>query len=509
MKKKWIIDFLVVVSFLVLITGVLKLNLVKGAYFRKLARDNKLTETLIVAPRGKIVDRKGRILAETKAIGDTEKRYYPYGESMGAVTGYIGMINESELKNGICDKKLTNKTLVGRGGAEEAFDCLLIGADGKKLSEVDAKGNTVRELGSMESVAGKEVELSLDAYWQEKMYQLIKGKKAAAIVTEAKTGKILVLATSPTFNPNYFTYEPDKNIINGYLEDSQNLPLLNRAIGARYHPGSVFKLSVATAGLEEGVIDEETTFEDTGVIKVGDYSFNNWLWTKRGQTDGWVNIVKALKRSNDIFFYRLGENLGSEKIKKWATIFGLGKKTGIELPAETEGLVPDAKWKEEVKKEKWFLGNTYHTAIGQGDVSVSPLQINLMTSVIANQGDLCQISVLKNSEVKCQSLNIKQKNINLIKTGMIGACESGGTAWPLFNFKTKIACKTGTAEVGDGSKDTHAWLTAFAPADNPQIVITVMLERGGEGSDVAAPIVGDFLKEWFEEPETVVPRYQN
>jgi len=351
------------------------------------------------------------------------------------------------------------------------------------------------------------VELSIDAYWQEKMFKLLAGKKAAAAVSEAGTGKILVMTSSPSFDPNVFAYEPDSSKIKNYLEDKNGLPMMNRVVGAKYHPGSVFKLAVATAGLEEGVINESTTFEDTGVIKVGEYSYSNWLWTKRGTTDGMVDIVKGIKRSNDIFFYRLGETLGSEKIKKWATKFGMGVKTEVEIPAEVEGLVPDARWKEKNSGEKWFLGNTYHLVIGQGEVSVSPLQINLETSVIANGGRKCQMSILKNSEIKCEDLGISSKTINLIKTGMIGACQNGGTAWPLFNFKTKLACKTGTAEVGDGTKDTHAWLTAFAPADNPQIIITVLVERGGEGSDIAAPIVGDFLKEWFEEPNTVVPRY--
>ncbi|PJC79593.1 hypothetical protein CO009_04380, partial [Candidatus Shapirobacteria bacterium CG_4_8_14_3_um_filter_35_11] len=157
--------------------------------------------------------------------------------------------------------------------------------------------------------------------------------------------------------------------------------------------------------------------------------------------------------------------------------------------------------------KKWFLGDTYHMAIGQGDVVVTPLQINMETSVIANNGQKCDFSVLKDSKINCKNIGIDRLTVDIVKRGMIAACHSGGTAWPLFNFKTELACKTGTAEVGDGSNDTHAWLTAFAPADNPQIVITVLVERGGEGSDEAAPIVGDFLKEYFEEPQTVVPRY--
>jgi len=183
----------------------------------------------------------------------------------------------------------------------------------------------------------------------------------------------------------------------------------------------------------------------------------------------------------------------------------LGEKTGVELPGELTGLVPDENWKWESKREKWFLGNTYHMAIGQGEVEVTPLQINQMTNIVANGGFKCRPKLLE-GEAECVNLSLKPENIEVVLGGMVAACGSGGTAYPLFNFKTKLACKTGTAEVGDGSKDTHAWLTAFAPADDPEISVTVVIEKGGEGSDVAAPIVGDFLKEWFGETETVIVR---
>jgi len=179
----------------------------------------------------------------------------------------------------------------------------------------------------------------------------------------------------------------------------------------------------------------------------------------------------------------------------------------VELTGEVEGVVPDEDWKMRVKGEKWYLGNTYHLAIGQGDLDVTPLQVNQMTNTIANHGEKCKMSILKDSKVECEDVGIDDSTWKTVIEGMKQACKTGGTAWPLFNFKTEIACKTGTAEVGDGSSDTHAWLTAFAPADNPEISITVMVERGGEGSDIAAPIVGDILKEWFNEPDTLVPRY--
>jgi penicillin-binding protein 2 len=396
---------------------------------------------------------------------------------------------------------------VGRGGIEGFENCGLKGTDGKRLIEVDAKGNYVRELGRQEPAVANDLNLSIDAYWQEKIYKMLDGKKAVVIISEPKTGKIINFVSSPSFDPNVFSYIQDNEKIANYLNDKENFPLLNRVISAKYHPGSVFKPVIATAGLESGVIDKETLFEDTGILKVGDYSYSNWLWTKSGRTDGMLNIVTAIKRSNDIFFYKLGEALGLERIDTWAKKFGYGKKTGVEISGELDGLVPDEKWKKEVKGESWYLGNTYHLSIGQGDLEVTPLQVNQMTNVVANGGVKCKMSILKDSKIECTDLKIKKSNIAVVLEGMKAACKSGGTAWPLFNFKTEIACKTGTAEVGDGSKDTQAWLTAFAPADDPQISITVLVERGGEGSDVAAPIVGDILKEWFNEPDTLVPRY--
>jgi penicillin-binding protein 2 len=532
--KYWILRAGLFLSLIILGSNIFKLSVIKGKFYKDMARENRIMESIIPAGRGQILDRKGRVVAKSEyqyfkldgenkiyeGVGNFEgyrfegenlsselKRQYPYGESMAFITGYVGRVNEDELKNNKCGVKIENNQAVGRGGLEDYWDCSLRGIDGKRLIEVDAMGKYVRELGRQEPELGKTINLSIDAYWQEKIYKLLDGKKAVVIISEPKTGKIINLVSSPAYDPNVFSYQTDNQRINEYLADNENLPLLNRVISARYHPGSVFKIVMATAGLESGVIDVNTLYEDTGILKVGDYSYSNWLWTKKGQTDGMLNIVTALKRSNDIFFYKLGEALGVDRIKEWANKYGYGKKTGVELTGELDGIVPDDKWKRETKGEQWYLGNTYHLSIGQGDLSVTPLQVNQMTNVIANHGVKCKMSILKDKKPECESLSLKRDTWQTIIEGMKAACKTGGTAWPLFNFKTEIACKTGTAEVGDGSKDTHAWLTAFAPADDPQISITVMLEKGGEGSDVAAPIVGDILKDWFEEPNTVVPRY--
>ena len=534
--KYWLFNGLLFLSLGILLVAVLNLSVIKQKYYSTLSRDNRVSETIIPASRGNIVDRKGRIV--TKSIyqyfkmegldkiyqGDGDfagykfegndlaydlKRQYFYSEAMGLVTGYVGKVNENDLKNADCGIKLGNNEVIGRSGVEKSFDCSLRGVDGRRLVETDARGKYVRELGRQEPEKGQDLSLSIDAFWQEKIYKMLQGKKATVIISNPNNGQILAMVSSPAMDPNVFSYQQNDVQINQYLNDKDGLPMVNRTISARYHPGSVFKPVMATAGLESGVISQNSTYNDTGVIKVGDYSFSNWQYTSSGVTNGLINVVTALQKSNDVFFYKLGQDLGADRIKQWADKYGYGQLTGVELPGEVPGLTPDNDWKVANKGEKWFLGDTYHMSIGQGLLSVTPLQVNQMTNTVANWGTRCQPTILKDSKPNCQSLGIKHDDLVVVRQGMLAACKPGGTAWPLYNFKTSIACKTGTAEVGDGSKDSHAWLTAFAPADNPEISVTVMVERGGEGSDTAAPIVGDILKEWFNEPGTKVPRYKD
>jgi penicillin-binding protein 2 len=492
------LGLLVVMSF--------RLMVIRGEYYRNLAAGNKVRSIEIPASRGKIIDRKGRVIAldkfrygnevagdffgwkfEGKELLVKIDRYYPYGECLAPVTGWLG-----------------------KSGVELTQNEILAGEAGKRLIEVDALGKYVRELGRENPKNGQDLGLTIDAYWQEKLYKIMAGVKGAGIVSEPKTGRIIAMVSTPSYDPNVFTNILDRKKIEEYLNDTDGSPLLNRAVGAKYHPGSVFKIAVATGGLEEEIIKKTETIEDSGVIRVGNYSYANWLWNKSGGTDGQVDMVKALRRSNDIYFYRLGEKMGPDRIKNWANKFGLGERTGVEVQGEVTGLIPNEDWKWEAKRERWFLGNTYHMAIGQGEVEVSPIQVNLMTNVVASNGKKCQMTLVSGKE-KCVDLKIRPETLAVIRDGMIAACDSGGTAYPLVNFKTKLACKTGTAEVGDGTKDTHAWLTAFAPALDPEISITLMVEKGGEGSDVAAPLVGDFLKEWFSEAEsgTIIVRKNN
>jgi len=488
--------------------------LIRGAYFRQLAEGNRIKRVRIPAPRGRISDKnhkelvrnsiryfdsQGEVVERGEALRleakgeELEKvwlREYPEGKITAHLSGYLGEATKEEVS---ANEGIQSGDLVGRGGVEQFYDELLRGKPGEKLVEVTAIGETVRELGRRESQSGGDLLTTLDLRWQKAAWQAFENKKGAIVVLNSQNGEVLALVSSPSFDPNIFTKGRDEGKIGQLLNDG-DLPLLNRAIGGAYHPGSVFKMITAAAGLEEGKIDADKEVEDVGEIRIGEWRFGNWYWLQYGQTEGMVSLIRAIKRSNDIYFYKVGEWLGAQGLLDWAGRFGLGEPTGIDLPGEINGFLPSPEWKEEVKGERWFLGNTYHLAIGQGDLTTTPLQIAAVTAVIANGGKLCQphLTVVDN----CRDLNIQQKHLELIKQGMIEACSSGGTGFPFFDFKPRVACKTGTAEVGDGTDDAHAWFTLFYPSDNPEVVITVLVERGGSGSYVAAPIAKEIIERY-------------
>ncbi len=507
--------FLIAVGFFVtlLFLRLFQLTIVKGEYYRTLSENNRIREILIEPKRGEILDRKGFVVvknldpqieesfAQIKKDGGriVSKRIYETPEAIAPLIGYRQLADANDLKNDDCLFKLQPGDKVGKKGAEKIFNCALKGQPGKKLIEVDAKGKYLRTITVIPPIDGQNIQMSFDWELQKKAYQLLQGKKGAIIATDPKTGEVLTLASSPSFNPQDFE---DGNNVGKYFLD-KNQPLFNRVTEGTYPPGSLFKLIVATAALEEKAIDEKTQFEDKGIIHAGSLTFGNWYYLEYGKTEGMVDIVKAIKRSNDIFFYEAGAKTGVDKIKKWADIYGLGQKTNIGLE-ENEGLVPSPFWKEATLHDHWYTGDTYNFSIGQGYLGVTPIQMNQVTSTIANNGVQCQPQLLKDAKPSCHKLPISQKTLDLIKEGMKEACTTGGTGWPLFDFKAKngpiqTSCKTGTAESTQAqSGQPHAWITDFAPSDNPQIVVTVLVENGGQGSDVAGPIAKEFLKTYFE-----------
>lgn len=448
-----------------------------------------------VAPRGIVYDRSGIALVVNKEKEGRIEREYPMKEAISPVLGYLSEVKTDEIGcfDGLCYQA---GMYTGRSGIEQVMEPILRGRDGGRLIEVDSSGKEIRELGNNAAEAGTDIHLSIDSRLQAIMYSVLAGKKGSAVALDMQ-GKVLGLVSSPAYDPSH---------INDFLTDKTEMYFLNRPIGGAYPPGSIFKLVTAIAGLTDGKITSETEYQDTGEIKVGAYRYGNWYFDQYGRTEGNISLTKALARSNDIYFYKVGEAVGVDSLVKWARKFGLGEKTGIELPGERTGLVPDRLWKERMTGEKWFLGNTYHMAIGQGDLLVTPLQAARMTLGVVS-GRLCNVSLLKDGPVECSDLGIKTEDIVMVREGMKEVCATGGTAFPFFTFEPWVLCKTGTAQhsgqlsdsdpsASSGQVRPHAWITVAYPGENPQMILTVMLEAAGEGSAEAGPVAKSILDRW-------------
>jgi len=470
-----------------ILAKIIYLQLVEGGQHQLTSYANHVELKRELAPRGIIYDRNQIALVEN--INDAGKiiRKYPLGEAIAPVLGYISEAKQEELgcNEGFC---YSPGMMIGRVGIEREMESIIRGNDGGRLIEVDSAGREIRELGSNLPEDGHDIQLSIDSRLQDKMYKTLEGRKGSAVAIDMQ-GKVVGLISSPSYDPSH---------IKDYLSDKEMYYFLNRPIAATYPPGSVYKLVTALAGLSEGKISADTQYEDTGEIKVGIYRYGNWYFDKYGRTEGKIGLTRALGRSNDIYFYKVGEELGVDNLVAWSRKFGLGQATGIELPGEVNGLVPDQLWKERATGEKWFLGNTYHMAIGQGDLLVTPIQVARMT-LGAISGRLCKLSILKDSAVACSDLGLKNEDITLVREGMKQACATGGTAFPFFNSEPWVMCKTGTAQHSGQKNDDdlpHAWITVAYPGENPEIILTVMVESGGEGSAVAGPIAKTILDEW-------------
>ena len=459
------------------------------------------------------VDRDIALRLESEQIPPVEievspRREYPYGELISNLLGFSSEVSKEELRSpGSTPHQLGDK--VGRAGVEETFENILRGANGYELTKVDAAGKKLGSRITTEPLAGSDITLSIDAELQKRVFKTLKkrlraaGSKAgSAVVLNPNTGEVLALVSVPSFDNNVF----DKGLTQkeySSLVKNPNKPLLNRAIGAAYPPGSTFKIVTAAAGLESGAITPQTQIVDTGYIKLGDQVFNNWLWLDHRRTEGAINVIRAIARSNDPFFFKLGQKIGEVKIQEMAHKFSLGSITGINLPAETAGLVPTEQWKLDAKGEIWFPGETLNLAIGQGDLLVSPLQLSLVSAVYANGGKLIKPTVLKvdTGEILRENF-LSRQTIETVRQGMYENTRGdGNVGWLFRDYKIKTAGKTGAAE--SGNERPHAWYTAFAPYDPPagrqvsQMVVTVMGEHAGHGSEVSAPATKEIFEWWF------------
>ncbi len=517
-RSKTLVLMLVFLFSLVLIR-LIELQVFGGVGFSNLSLQNRIFRQTLPLIRGVVLDRYGQLMIANQShyfqLNDPEKlfspetkldwqtalkliatdsaqvvarytRYYPFGQSLGQLSGYTQLPHKEDL---LFDRQRSINEAIGKTGLEASFEDKLRGQAGQITYEVDALSNILKTLQVESSVPGETLETTADPYLSQVALTALGAKKGVVIILDASTGEVLSLVSTPSFDPNAFTNPSltDDEAKQYQLALQQQIsqpdqPFFNRAISGQYPPGSVFKMITALAGLESEKIDETTTVNDTGTLQVGEYSYANWYFTQYGQVEGEINVRRAIGRSNDIFFYKAAEWVGPVGLAEMARRFGFGQVSGIELLGEKTGLVPDPDWKQKTLQEPWYLGNTYHFGIGQGDLLVTPIQIARMTQAIANQGVICTPHVLKTGQQSCESLGLSKDNLELVMAGMLDVCSQGGTAFPLFVHNTiyrdqqlpvfqqlaagAVACKTGTAEWGGrdgrGFRQTHAWFTMAA-----------------------------------------------
>ncbi|GAB5045635.1 penicillin-binding protein 2 [Thermodesulfovibrio sp. TK110] len=433
-------------------------------------------------------------------IIETEiKRHYPFGPATAHLIGYLGKITDQQIKNNPQYKTLPSYFLVGQTGLEKLFDERLMGIPGEKIVEVDALGRELRLIKESPPVKGEDIYLTIDALLQDAAYKSFETLTGAFVAIKPDTGEILALLSSPSFDPNKFVEGVTEQYWNELINNQKN-PLLNRAIQGLYAPGSTFKIITALAGLEEGVITPDKILVNcTGGISLGQWTFG--CWKKEGH--GPVNLRRALVESCDVYFYEVGRILGIKKIHKYATLLGLGTATGFSSD-EKSGLVPDDEWKKNVKKASWFLGDTFNTAIGQGFLKVTPLQMARVMAIIANGGIKVTPYIMRGDEPKKENLNLDPKNLEIIKEALSGVVnEPAGTASGARSYIIKFGGKTGTVQViskklkekvSYKNVEHHAWFVGFAPVDNPEMAFSVIVEHGGSGGAVAAPVARNILE---------------
>lgn len=600
LRTIWWIPVLLVVCFVVLVSQLVRLQVVGGKEFRAMAEGNRLRERIILAPRGYIKDRSGEILAQNTAgfrliaipvdlpkdglegevsalatvlglplpalttalskvdtksfepvvlaedisrdqsilfetrsseflgfqVEATPIREYTNAEMFSHVLGFTGIVSSNDLH----DTELAGysaQDYIGKTGIEQQYERFVRGQNGQEQIEVDATGRVVKTLGTVNPKPGNILELNIDKELQEKLYTelLQKGVKGAAVALDPKTGQVLALVSVPGFNNNLFAHGIKTEQYKGLLED-KNLPLFNRAIAGTYPPGSTVKIMGALAALEEGVVSESTVIMDRGVLVIPNQydsriQYNFYGWKRAGL--GPMTVRTAIAESSDIYFYTVSgghpassiTGLGAEKLASFYRRFGLGKPTGIDLPGEKSGVVADPAWKAEYFKDnsilkQWYLGDTYHIGIGQGDMLTTPLQVAVWTSSIANNGVAYKPTLLKRvvdqqgkivfepPREKVVDLGTSEKNLKVVQEGM-RLTVTNGSGNQLSTLPIEAAGKTGTSQFdGSDMSRTHAWFTSYAPFNNPQIVVTVLVEAGGEGHEAAVPVAKSTLQWWAE-----------
>ena len=582
------------ILFVVLGMRLFSVQVVSSQSYAELANGNRVRETIEYAPRGKIFDRNGKMLAdnsltfqlsstpfllesdEAKRLGDIKQVASILGESpqdvqttleengldyvlpvvvaeslthkqalllesrmpelkgfsidqvpirsyvseagLAHILGYSGRVSEADLESDTTGLLLPTD-FIGKSGVEFSFDNRLRGENGWVKYEVDALGRPIRVIDQRSPSPGEDIYLSIDFEVQKSMAksmneQMKKAKttRSSGVAIDPDNGEVLAMVSLPSFDNNLFSGGIDDKSFNA-LNNDPDQPLFNKALSGGFTSGSIIKPIVASAGLQEGVVTPNTVIVDRGALTLpGGFTFLGW----RPEGLGPMNVRSAIAWSSNIYFYTVGGGfgniggLGEERLTRYYRDFGLGERSGIDLPNEAYGRVPDEEWKLENKGEAWYQGDSYNISIGQGDLLISPLHITMAEAAIANNGRLLtpQIELGAGAEVR-REVAVDKKNLQIVREGMRQVLTGGTTCECTFDGITaKVAGKSGTAETDTpGGRRPHAWFTAFAPystnpAQKPDILATVLIEEGSGGSLYAAPVIAEAFKTYYASPTT-------
>lgn len=434
-------------------------------------------------------------------------RSYPLAAAAAHSLGRVGEVTERQLQSSeFAD--LAPGDLVGQAGVESQYNRRLMGKDGLRRLIVNSRGVEVAETERTPPVDGPSLTLTLDADLQTTLEKAFAGRAGSAVALDPETGEILAMTSTPAYDPNQFATGVEPTLWS-QLSTDPGTPLMNRVIQGQYAPGSLFKVVMATAGLEEGVINPHTTFYCPGYLSI----YGTLFRCHKAGGHGYVNLEKALAQSCNVFFYEVGVRLEIERIARYARMLGLGSPTGIDLPHEASGLVPSPQWKERTQKAKWYAGETVSVAIGQGQVSVTPLQMARVAAFMAT-GRLPRPHLVKaigGVPVPIPAAPeppVKPETLAAVREGMRAVVNDQGTGWRAKLPGITVCGKTGSAQVvahavfarrpAGHAVLPHGWFIGFAPAEKPRIAFAILVEHGGSGGEAAAPVAHELLARFFK-----------
>jgi penicillin-binding protein 2 len=553
------------------------LQVLRARYYRELAENNRIRTVPLAAPRGPLLDRRGRVLVDNRAsfnivlhpdqfededevvtrlsavlgIGEAQirerlarrasfrpvtvktdaslsdvaaiearrlelpeasvevipLRSYPLAAAAAHALGRVGEVTERQLASPVF-ASLAPGALIGQAGVEYQYNHQLMGQDGRRRVVVNSRGVEVAEAERQPPRAGPSLTLTLDAELQRVMDEAFAGRAGSAVAIDPGTGEILAMTSLPAFDPNTFANGIEPALWNE-LATNEDTPLMNRVIQGQYAPGSVFKIVMTIAALEEGVITPQTTFYCPGYLSV----YNTVFRCNRPGGHGVVDVRQALQHSCNVFFYQVGMRLEIERIAKWARRLGLGAPTRVDLPHEASGLVPDSAWKLRALKLPWWPGETVSVAIGQGALTVTPLQLARLAALVGNGGRLVRphlVKALGGADLpapQAPDVGARPATLAVVREGLVAVVNQQGTGWRARLQDYQVAGKTGSAQVvasarlqknlGVEALRPHGWFVAFAPAEAPRIALAVLVEHGGSGAEAAAPIARRILARFF------------